>query len=120
MGVFGVVLGGLSFALTRRPAESMSKAAAQPSTRASVESSVLGDSRVKPAIGAEPQVSVGLRPPEIEISSVVSSSRPTAVRRAPVPASRPSNPPAASKRVTCDPPFVIDAQGIRRIKPGCI
>jgi len=129
VGVLGLTLAGLLFALTRRPAENPSQAnAAEPSTRASVERSVPGDSsRVPMAARAEPQVAPGLLPPEVEISPLSSSSKPTPVRRAPVPVSRApvpvprsSSAAAASKRAACDPPFVIDAQGIRRIKPGCI
>jgi serine/threonine-protein kinase len=122
VGVVGIALGGLTFALTRRPVDNPSQAsAAAPSTRASAESSVPGDSsRVPAAIRVEPQVAIALRPPEVEISPELSSSKPTPIRRAPMPVSRSSHPAAASKRVTCDPPFVIDAQGIRRIKPGCI
>ena len=124
VGACSVALGGLIFALARAPAENVSeRSAAPPSSPAMVGHSHLSGGKLAPAaIEAEPQVTIGLAPSGsgIEISSVVSSSKPPAIRRAPTLVSRPSSATGASKRVPCDPPFVIDAQGIRRIKAGCI
>jgi hypothetical protein len=118
-----VALGAAAFALTRPSSQSVpsvAPVAGEPALEnAGARVTPIAGALTPPAPPAE-AAAASLSAPSIEITPVVASSKPAVVRRAPALAPKPSSAPLANKHAGCDPPFVIDAHGIRRIKAGCI
>ena len=117
VAAIGVALGAAAFAFTRPAAQPLPQAAAV-SGEPAMESGVRIAPNPAPSVAA--QTPGPNAAPTIEITPIVTSSKPAAIRRAPALAPKATTAPAANKHAGCDPPFVIDAHGIRRIKAGCI
>jgi serine/threonine-protein kinase len=57
-------------------------------------------------------------PPDDDVAAQDDPTRPPAIRRAPKSTTSAKSTP--SNAAACNPPFTIDAAGIRRLKPGCL
>ena len=116
MAVGVVVLGGVL--ITRKKTSDVEGLPAEPSPQTTVSAAASPKPDPSPVVVAPPVVSIGELP----------SAEPTASAKAPSPKpptgggwKKPAGggatkPPADN----CDPPFVIDKNGVRRVKPGCM
>ncbi len=98
------------------PRSEVSELAAAPAASAS-SSSMAGSSVAGPAASSEP---APLAASEASVGAAVASSS-TALRLPARPASAPrhhASPPG--RAASCDPPFSLDANGVKRFKPWCI
>jgi serine/threonine-protein kinase len=121
VAAMSVALGAAAFAFTRSSARNVPQAAPVAGESVTEGGRARSEPNAAPAPPTAAAQAVGpLSAPAIEITPVVASSKPAVVRRAPALAPKPTAAPPANKHAGCDPPFVIDAHGIRRIKAGCI
>jgi eukaryotic-like serine/threonine-protein kinase len=98
------------------PRSGVSELAAAPA--ASPSSSSMTGAMAVPAASSEPSLPAAS---EVSMGAAVASSSSTALRPPAHPASAPRrHAPPAGRAASCDPPFSLDANGVKRFKPWCI
>ncbi len=113
----GATLGGAAYALWLRPA---------PEATSVRPSAARLDARAPPRAapgGEEPPAIVGSpRPAAASAVASVSRSAPVTATSPPRPPPSPRSPapPRASSEPTCQPPYVVDARGVRVLRPECM
>ena len=114
-GLFVLVVIGAGGFYARELLRRESTAAAPPPT-VTTSNAVSPIDAPPPAIVELPTASV----PPAATNSAPPVATPVAVKAPAPPPKAPPPPPIKKPSTNCDPPYTVDAKGIRRIKPGCL